>query len=48
MTDHVLLGGAERTRTRVRGFAPWAQAAVDFLRQQVLANRKIVVSEAAE
>jgi hypothetical protein len=42
MTDHVLLGGAERTRTRVRGFAPWTPRAST---EQLLAQVDLVLAE---
>jgi hypothetical protein len=42
MTDHVLLGGAERTRTRERGFAPWTPRAST---EQLLAQVDLVLAE---
>ena len=42
MTDHILLGGAERTRTRVRGFAPWTPRAST---EQLLAQVDLVLAE---
>jgi hypothetical protein len=42
MTDHVLLGGAERSRTRVRGFAPWTPRAST---EQLLAQVDLVLTE---
>jgi hypothetical protein len=40
--DHILLGGAERTRTRVRGFAPWTPRAST---EQLLAQVDLVLAE---
>lgn len=42
MTDHVLLGGAERIRTRVRGFALWTPRAST---EQLLAQVDLVLAE---